>query len=87
MARYLEKQRTSRIIAAESLLRDKPKKVNPSLASVLAFRKAAYGDETMGETESSAGRSIVKEVPSEKKRGSIVGMFKTDRARGADRRG
>jgi len=65
-ARYLEKQRTTRIIAAESLLRDELKKVNPSLASVTAFRKAAYGDETMGETESSAGRSIIKEVSREK---------------------
>jgi len=59
-ARYLEKQRTTRIIAAEPLLRDELKKVNPSLASGTAFRKAAYGNETMGETESSAGRSIIK---------------------------
>jgi len=53
------------------LLRDELKKVNPSFSSVTAFRKAAYGDEIMGETESSAGPSIIKEVPSEKE-GSLL---------------
>jgi len=50
-ARYIEKQRTTRIVAAESLLREELKKANSSLASVTTFRKAAYGDESMGKTE------------------------------------
>jgi len=39
-ARYIEKQRTTRIVTAEFLLREELKKANPSLASVTAFRKA-----------------------------------------------
>jgi len=58
-ARYLEKQRTTRIIAAESLLREELAKPNPSLLSIAAFRKVAYGDEKGGEAESSVGRMVV----------------------------
>jgi len=43
-AKYLEKQRTTCILAAESLIRDELRKVNPSETSIAAFRKAAYGD-------------------------------------------
>jgi len=47
------------------LLREELNKVNPSLASVTAFRKAAYGDESVGETELGAERLLTKEVPIE----------------------
>jgi len=63
--RYLEKQRTTRIVAAESLLRDELKKINPSMTSVAAFRKAAYGDESLETTDLGARRMIEQEVTTE----------------------
>jgi len=50
-AKYLEKQRTTRILAAESLIRDELRKANPSETSIAAFRKAAYGDEGVPTTD------------------------------------
>jgi len=44
-ARYIEKQRTTRIIAAKSLLEEELAKSGPSLASVATFRAAAYGND------------------------------------------
>jgi len=49
--KYLEKQRKTRMVAAKSLLRDELKKTNPSLVSIAAFRKAAYGEESRGAIE------------------------------------
>jgi len=62
-ARYEERMRVTRITAAKSLLRDELKKVHPSNASIATFRKAAYGDESCGETSSGqgGGRSDVVE--------------------------
>jgi len=47
---------------AESLLRDELKKINPSMTSVAAFRKAAYGDESLKTTNLGARQMIVQEV-------------------------
>jgi len=44
-ARYLEKQRTTRIIAAKSLLEEELAKPRPSSASIATFRAAAYGND------------------------------------------
>jgi len=44
-ARCVEKQRVIRITVSESLLKEELAKDNLSLASIAAFRKAAYGDE------------------------------------------
>jgi len=62
-ASYLEKQRTTRIVATESLLREELAKPNPSLLSIAAFRKVAYGDGNGGEAESSVGQTVVKGMP------------------------
>jgi len=48
--RYEERMRLTRITAAKSLFKDELKKSNPSSASIAAFRKAAYGDESHGES-------------------------------------
>jgi len=66
MDSYFEQQRAMRITAAESLLRDELKKPNPSPVSLAAFRQAAYGDESVGESKSSAGWPVVEEVLREK---------------------
>jgi len=59
-AKYNARQRMIRVIAAKSLLREELAKVNPLPASVSAFRKAAYGDESVGPTKEESG-SVVKE--------------------------
>jgi len=51
-AKYEERMRVTRITAAKSLLKDELKKAYPSSVSIAAFRKAAYGDESCGETSS-----------------------------------
>jgi len=38
------------------------KKINPSMTSVAAFRKAAYGDESLETTDLGVGRMLVQEV-------------------------
>jgi len=50
-ARYIEKQRTTRIIAVKSLLEEELAKSRPSLASIATFRAAAYGDDRSGKAE------------------------------------
>jgi len=45
----------TRITAAKSLLKEELRKTNPSSASVAAFRKAAYGDESQAETNLDRG--------------------------------
>jgi len=54
-ARCEERMRVTRITAAKSLLKDELKKAYPSSASIAAFRKAAYGEESCGETSSGQG--------------------------------
>jgi len=53
--RVVEKQRAIRIIAAESLLREELAKIKPVLASVAAFRKAAYGKKCLGDNSQGIG--------------------------------
>jgi len=48
---YIEKQRTTQIIAAKSLLEEELAKSRPSLVSVATFRAAAYGDDRSGKAE------------------------------------
>jgi len=49
-AKYVERQRLTRIIAAKSLLEEELKKKKPSLASIAAFRAAAYGEDNLSES-------------------------------------
>jgi len=50
-ARYIERQRLTRITAAKSLLEEELAKAKPSLASIDTFRAAAYGVDRSGEME------------------------------------
>jgi len=44
-AKYVERQRLTRITAAKSLLEEELQKTRPSLESITAFRAAAYGED------------------------------------------
>jgi len=61
--RVIEKQRAIRIIAAESLLKEELAKDKPVLASVAAFRKMAYSEESRGNIDQDMGpTTTVKEA-------------------------
>jgi len=62
-ARYIEKQRVIRITAAESLLKEELAKNNPSLTSIAAFRKAAYGDESHKKTGQDKEQIVTTKTP------------------------
>jgi len=55
-ARCVQKQRVIRITASELLLKGELAKENPLVASIAAFRKAAYGDESRGNTNQYRGQ-------------------------------
>jgi len=61
-AKYNARQRMIRVAAAKSLLREELGKVNPLSASVSAFRKAAYGDESIGSITEELGSVVRKEL-------------------------
>jgi len=48
-AKYVERQRLTRITAAKSLLEEELQKTRPSLSSIAAFRAAAYGEDKVPE--------------------------------------
>jgi len=45
------------------LLKDELKNTNPSLALIVAIRKAAFGNESLEKTELNAGRMVTQELP------------------------
>jgi len=57
-----ERQRLIRITASKSLLKDELKKPNPSSASIVSFCKAAYGEDSKGETKLETGSETMKEA-------------------------
>jgi len=59
--RVVEKQRAIRIIAAESLLREELAKDKPVIASVAAFKKVAYGEESRGNISQDIGPTTTVE--------------------------
>jgi len=61
-AKYNARQQAIRVTAAKSLLKEELAKANPSLASVSAFPKAAYGDESVAAATAEPEDIIMKEL-------------------------
>jgi len=60
--KHAERQRVTRITAAKSLVKDELRKTNPSSASIAAFHKATYGDESQAETNLDTGGETTEEA-------------------------
>jgi len=64
-AKYNARQQAIRVTTAKSLLKKELAKANPSLASMSAFRKAAYGDESVAAATAEPGDVVMKECDME----------------------